>query len=131
MNAVALLSDFVFGVSALTKTKRRRISMIVRLYSGPQLVVQKRMKVPVALVGRAKLIVVPSGKSIKISHVSFDGSWDMTRLTLSFDSPVLMDFETAIPEWPNQRCPPIGAKLIVSPQQGCSGLLELSNNGWG
>ena len=127
MSALVNVIDGVLPwVRSKAKVTTRKAPVVIRIYSGPRVVVKKSVRVKVTRVGRAKLLVGPHG--CRISHASFDGKWMMTRVSFSFDMPVLRDFEMFVPDWPQQMCPDRG-QLILCPTNGF--LICLTNSGWG
>ena len=127
---VTTVTNFLTGEIAVTKPITH-IKGVFRIYSGRTKVVEVRRKVPFIKIGRNKLVILPRGKGIVISHISFDGDWTMTRFTFAFDTPVLESFETASPEWPAQRCPDGGSLTVTARDDGEEGLFILTNSGWG
>ena len=132
MSALVAFVDRLFpATKAKAKPVRGRVAVVVRLYSGPTVAVEKCINVRYRRIGRNRLVLCPAGDEIKLRHPSFNGDWDMTKFTMSIDADILRDFETALPEWPVGRCPGKGAAVIVSARPGEPGLLTLSNSGWG
>ena len=125
---VSALTTFLDGVIPRERAKRlRKTPVIMRLYSGGTCKVTHHVKVPVNMT-RTKCIIAPRGGHISIRHQSFDGTWDLTKITISLDMPVLNKFELPVDvELP--ICPLRGASLMIYPNH--PGLLELSRDGWG
>ena len=125
---VSALTTFLDGLIPRERTKRlRKTPVIMRLYSGGTCKVTHHVKVPVNMT-RTKCVIAPRGGHISIRHQSFDGTWDLTRVTISLDTPALNKFEMPIDIGPSQKCPD-RCNFTISPTH--PGLLELNRDGWG
>ena len=124
---MSILTTFIEGLIPKERTRRlRKVPIIIKLYSGGTCVVEHRVKAP-TIINRTTCIVGPPGGSISISHPSFDGKWDITKITASLDMPTLRNFDIPL-GIPPMKCPNKG-ELMVQPQH--PGLLQFSRGGWG
>ena len=125
---VNALTTFIEGIIPRERTKRlRKTPVIMRLYSGGTCKVTHHVKVPVNMT-RTRCIIAPRGGHISIRHRSFDGTWDLTKVTISLDTPALDKFEMPIDIGGSQECPDRG-DFIIQPHH--PGLLQLNREGWG
>jgi len=107
------------------KTQTSKVPLLFRVYSG-QTCVFKHRELVKCTVTRTELrfAVTP----VHIRHKSFDGSWTISKMSMSLDYPLLDQFETWVPDWEPIMCPKNG-NVVLDPREGQ--LLSLTTPGWG